>query len=296
MYSNQIGLVGMKPKSLPFHMTGILFYTRRYIVNVLLIYFYIKSKNKNQSLVFICIYVFFAGIASISRSICGILLIPIAAEAIISKKYSRATIIIVYFAVIYEVVSELRNYVYSAAYIKYSYKELVDFALQMLCGIDGDWLVSFVSGICTRLGGWQGEILGSQYHGCTITDLLHYFLGEGQGQVIPNMTENLYGFSMPSDKSFGIGIGFFGVVISASSGNYVFIIISGIVVGMLFFVQEKVIRKEMLANSGYVKVLFMIGMSALSIFSIFVNGSTKMFYISTVVILIVHYLVKIKSK
>ena len=83
MYDNQIGLIGLKQKSLPFRLSGILFYFRRYFASAIVVYLYVKCKNKNAAFGVVVIYSLVIGITGSSRSAAAITLLPIAGYSFI---------------------------------------------------------------------------------------------------------------------------------------------------------------------------------------------------------------------
>ena len=109
MYTNQLGILGLNQKQLPFHLTGILYYFRRFVIAGLLIFFYAKSKNRNIALLFIVLYAFIYSFASVSRSGVAILLMPLAALDLIQKNVKRAVVIIFIYSILFCILSKKRN-------------------------------------------------------------------------------------------------------------------------------------------------------------------------------------------
>jgi hypothetical protein len=76
-YSQGIGLTGVEPPALPFRLSGILFYTSKYITPLILGYLYIKTKRGWLLMFLFMSYAWVLGLCSVSKGAVMIVMLPI---------------------------------------------------------------------------------------------------------------------------------------------------------------------------------------------------------------------------
>jgi hypothetical protein len=112
MYNNGIGLTGITPPELPFHLSGILYYTARFVFPVILTYLFTRFRPSIADLYLVIAYACFASLTSVSRTVLVLLFLPIFVIGFVEKRYLFSAIAGIIVGVMYPVIEFARNVVY----------------------------------------------------------------------------------------------------------------------------------------------------------------------------------------
>jgi hypothetical protein len=240
MFKYKIGVVGIIPDNLPYHITGLLYYYRLFILPIILfILVYSTINKKYSSLIIFLIFLeaSYSGLMSVSKSLMILHMMPIIYYFYYKKNnimlYSSITIILF----LYIVISNARNYVYALEL--FSEANFLSIVNALIIDNTLEWSKSFFSSIfqiLTRLGGinefiptyfniYELEFVSYTYFIEKLFGLQSYF------QNNFNSTEVIYGLVFPADKAYGISMDNFSYIYLSSQNileAFIFIFIFSI--------------------------------------------------------------------
>ena len=245
MYYNQIGIVGLQQKRLPFHLTGILYFTRQIVFSAILVYLYWRSKNKLFPIICIIIYSFLTGIAGASRSLASIILVPIIAERIFQKKYLHAVFVFIIWGYIFIFISTARGYIFEYTDVTLEYIHIISTTISELPQSEffkENPLVYFIWGLSDRTYGGQTLVLADQYYSANFSHLLSFYKGASIEEIIPDIAYTLFGIKLPPDMAYGVSVGFPGIIILLSCHNYFYTIIQALIFSFCYISIEKILN------------------------------------------------------
>ena len=286
MYNKHIGMIGLHQTELPFHLTGVLFYSRRFLFPIILLWFFIKTKNKETASFLLAIFSFIVGVTSTSKSASLLILVPLAYINYLIGKKKLFVFLIILIGIIYYIVGEMRTLIYE-------YDADIDLVSVITFSFDfsndKNLLITILGNITGRLYGLQSTVLADQYWSLSFNDLLRFYTTSTISEIVPNMAKTLFGFSLPDDKAFGVGIGFNGTMQLLSCHNYYYSIIQAFIVSILFSIQNNCVQRIMKTKG---RMILKNGIILLLLFSFirFYNGFELLsIYISILIILISRY-------
>lgn len=166
MYNNGIGLTGINPPQLPFHLSGILYYTSRFVFPVILTYLFTRFRPSIADLYLVIAYACFASLTSVSKTVLVLLFLPIFVIAFVEKRYVLSAIAGLILGVMYPVVELARNVVYlvqegaSTRNLEFS---LPDVILSSASQYRFNGLLAGPLALVARVGGGQDVALAAQY-------------------------------------------------------------------------------------------------------------------------------------
>ena len=288
MYNNHMGMIGLHQTALPYHLTGVLFYSRRYAFPLILIWIFIKTKSKDAATVILVLYSLLNGVLATSKSAALIILIPI-----IYLNYMRNKKLLFYICftaaiIIYSIIGDIRQIIYLSD-ADVSISELAS-ALGNLSFDRNGFLLSLLNNITGRFYGLQSSVLGDQYYNLHFKDLVSYYSGTKMLDIMPDYVETLFGMELPEDKAYGVGLGISGTMQLLSCHNYIYTMIQGVIISVVFCVQNNCIQSIFLNNNKliykYIAILVL-----LYFFIDFYNGSSfATTYFATIILLMIRYL------
>ena len=291
MYNLHIGMIGLQQTELPFHMTGILFYSRRYLFPIILIWLFVKTKSKTLATVVLIIYSVFMGITATSKSACILVLAPLAFINYLIGKRGMAYVCAFFAAVGYMVISEMRQIVFDFD---------ADIAVWDLLNTsfvihDDNVVLSFLYRFTNRFFGLRSSILPDQYHGLDFNDLVDFYLGKGLSIIMPDYCLDLFGFSLPGDKAYGVSLGFNGTMALLSCHNYLYSIFQAFIVALIFAIQNDCFQRIVKSRSkNIIKYLAILVLLA-GFYSFFGGHSFIIVYVTTFVLLLIRANVRVKE-
>lgn len=240
MYSHNVGLIGVKQVPLPYHLSGILYYLRKLLFPVILLYLFIMTKDKKKALYILILYAFMVGVSGSSKSLNLMILAPISAYYFINGLKKEGIISAVSAVLIYAYVASARVMIFSTDATA-SFVEVINFANGLFIELfkNGTELLLMGGTFFESLFGWKDIVIGYQYNELGISGLLSYFSGKSIVEIIPDIVWALYEYELPEDKAFGICIGFNATMMLIACRSYLFVVIEGLVIGTLFSLQNK---------------------------------------------------------
>ena len=247
MFNFRIGIRGIKPYALPFHLSGILYYFRMIPLSAVMIYLYIKSNKKTISIIFVYLYLLFAGPTSASRSLIAFLLLPIAVYDYLTNRKKTFLFSCAYFAFLYIIITISRSFLYDyylASSHLVTFDELYDLSLADSLPLDFSIIYNFLSQFTGRLFGAQSLVLGGEFHNTGFNDLLSYYIfGSNIDTVVGGLASEVYGINLPEDMAFGVGLGLPGTIVLLSSNNYLYAFVQSLIISLIFIKTNNDIQR-----------------------------------------------------
>ena len=166
MFTNSIGITGINPPELSFKLTGILFYTARFVFPIILVYQMTKFRPTLIELSLLVAYACVASLTSVSRAALVILFMPALIVLFIQNRFFILGVALVLLLFFYPVVGLSRNFVYlveGGIAVRNLEFSLIDFLLNSLLALTAEDLFSGFLAIIERIGGGQDVVLAAQY-------------------------------------------------------------------------------------------------------------------------------------
>jgi len=294
MYNHHIGMTGLKQTELPFHMTGALFYARRFLFPVILVWIFFKTKSKNIASILLILYSLIVGVLATSKSAALLVLVPLIYLNYMMGKKMMFYLCLIASVVVYIVVGEMRLLIYDMdadVDVLTIFTSAYDFFPE-----ERNLFLFIVKNITGRLYGLQSTVLGDQYTKLNFDGLVDFYTTSKIIDVIPDYVPTLFGINLPSDKAYGVGLGYSGTMQLLSCHNYLFTIFQSLIVSFVFCIQNNCIQDLFLKKNGviikYVSVLIVF----LS-FILFYDGNQMLYvYILTLLLLLIHHYCRPKSQ
>lgn len=260
MYDHNVGILGLKQTVLPYHMTGVLFYIRRFLFPIVLLYLFIKSPHKLISFILLSVYAVIAATTGSSKSLGLLITIPL-----ILLGYGYKNRLLFFSSIllsigIYIFVSASRNFMYLSDTPLYTITEV--FSLSWVAFTESDWnaLTDFFVSFSGRLFGISLSIVGDQYNQTSIIDLVSYYCGVNIGSIVPNLDYLILGRDLPEDRAYGTALGYLASMILLSSDNIILIIIQAFLIFTILSILESLIQDMFwLSSNVLVKLLVVVG-------------------------------------
>lgn len=291
MYSNGIGVLGLKVVRLPFHLTGILVSFRRYIASIVMVYFFFKCKPKSFGYVVLVIYGVIMSVSGCSKSIAAITFFPLIFYYFIEKHYTKATIAIVLYGFIYSFVTASRSFTYETAEISYSFMDLLEISANFLSSSDSNFFVSFLSSVSGRFYGSNVIVLMDQQHITSFSDLLlWYFTGKYNFSII-----DMHGFSLDQpgfeNFAFGIGVGIPGFLVLLSCHNFLYTIFQAIIIVLLHHYFNSNLQHIFAAKPKTIIIMIVCGIMGLAVQNMWNAGPyITEFYLCLLALIIIRFI------
>lgn len=260
MYSFHIGMIGLHQTELPFHLTGILFYSRRFLFPLVLVWVFVKTKSKDVATILLIIYSLIVGVLATSKSAALFVLLPLAYLNYMMGRKKLFYICTVAAIIVYVIVGGVRTVIYETdadVDILALFSTSYDFY-----SADRGLVLTVVKSVTGRLYGLQSTILGNQYDHMTIDGLLSFYTGSGITTVVPDYVQSLFGFELPEDKAYGVALGYSGTMHILACHSYLLTILQAFIVSIIFCVQnnsvQMVFRREGLTKYKYVLLILLL--------------------------------------
>ena len=278
MYISHIGMVGLHQTRLPYHLTGILFYSRRFLFTAVLVYLFLKTRNKPIAAFIVIVYAFFVSIVGTSKSLGLLLLVPVAFISYVSNYKKTCWFTFFSIVVIYNIVSVLRVFIYEEDAV-INLAEVFSNGLPLFFAdfSMGAFLVDFIDGFCERLYNYQSAVLTYQYNGATLKEFNEfYFTGAVATKLVPDYASTLFGIVLPEDKAYGLGWGYVGTYILLSCHNYILAFLQSLIIGVNIVFQGNYYHAIMTSAQRPIKYVA-IGLVSIGLMG-FIDGN-QIFYL-----------------
>lgn len=251
MFTNSIGITGINPPELPFKLSGISFFTARFVLPIILVYLMTKFRPTLIELSLLVAYACFASLTSVSKAALVILFMPALIVLFVQKRFFILGVALVLLAFFYPVVGVARNFVYlveggfAVRNIDFS---LIDVLLNSLLDHTVEGLFLGPLAVIERIGGGQDVVLAAQYDNNLvagpITEFIRLYIFDfwdlsstAQG-LMYDYTPNVVGFAT------GDG-GFFAHMLLAGGHSVIMMLLVSLYQGVLLVI----------ANSTYMRML-----------------------------------------
>ncbi len=293
MYTNQVGIVGMQTAKLPFHLSGILYYTRRYLITFFLIYLFFRCKNKWFCFFLLLIYAFISSVAGSSRSIAAFIVGGAFIDSVVNKSKSRMYISIFWGIALMMFVSVSRSILFQNSAISLGFSDFLFSSFDIFQEYEDNPFIAFIHTFSGRLFGAQSLVLSSQVHILNFEDLLKFYLGvPHQFIVTVDVPNYFYGINLPPDMAFGLGLGLSDYIILLSDGNYFLTLLQAFWMACFIVAIETISAKALYSKSSF---LFNISFTFIGGFLIYLVHVGEDIFLLYIFIAIGYYLTKKKK-
>jgi hypothetical protein len=238
MYDNGIGLTGINPPRLPFHLSGILFYSARFVFPVILTYLLTRFRPSSADLYLVIAYACFASLTSVSRNVLVLLFLPIFAVAFVEKRYVFSAIAGLILGIMYPVVELARNVVYlvqegvSTRNLEFSLPAVF---LNLASEYRFGGLLAGPLALVARIGGGQDVALATQYSNDfegPVRAFVRLYVFDFWNMAREAQTR-MFAYA-PDTLGWATGDGgFFAHLLLVSSGSWVVLLLVAVYVGLM---------------------------------------------------------------
>ena len=285
MYNLHIGMIGLQQIQLPFHLTGILFYSRRFLFPLVLIWIYVKTKRKDVATILLIVYSLIVGITATSKSASLLVLLPLTIINILARNKKVTFLCIVMSIFAYYIVGAMRL-------IIYEFDAEVDILSVISTPVEfsnNNIILSLMNSITGRLFGFQSTVLSDQYTQLSFSDLISFYTGSSITEIIPDYVYSLFGMTLPEDKAFGVGLGFTGTMQLLSCHNYLYTIIQAIIISCIFIVQNDCLQKILVSRKNVIFKCISILIIIFSFMNLFDGNEIFIVYVLTFILIFIRY-------
>ena len=240
MLKYRIGISGIPSRSLPFRMVGIMYYSRLYIVPVILIALYYLSKFDKRVYIITILLAMECSLASGSRLIGLLYLMPLLFVDLGRKnKCWVFTVLIAYICFLFA--NNSRTYIYTSIVNKEEYTTLTTILPAITVSFSQSIRVipNHIKGIGDRLFGCQCYILASQFSLETgVIDNVKNFFENWNGAysfgLVNDKLLQLFDInSLPEGLGAAVGLGLIASLLVVAEYKLIWIVLCGMVIGIL---------------------------------------------------------------
>ena len=229
---------------LSFRLGGILFYFTKFIVPLIIFYFYSHSSRPLPLAVLIAFYAMFAGLSQVSRFTFAMIILPVLYFAVSDQKYRRLFLVGVLSLFGFSLISQAREYVYLVGEGTVTMNpdanmlSVARLASSEFGNID---VASVLFSMVSRVGGAQDIVLGFQYDtqgtGGSWANFRRLFLMDSRitGDAVGY---ELYGIDLPVGFSVGSG-GFSSQMLQIAGGHFIVLSVLAFWVGFWISLGDK---------------------------------------------------------
>ncbi len=284
MYSFHIGMIGLHQTELPYHLTGILFYSRRFIFPLFLTWFFFKTRDKFTASILLIFYSLIVGVLATSKSAALLVLLPITYLNYMMGKKGMFYVCVIASVVVYVLVGSVRTVIYQTD-AGIDALDLLSLSYDFNSG-DRSFLLFVVKNITGRLYGLQSTVLGEQYTNLSFMGLFDYYTHAHILEVVPDYVNTLFGFDLPEDKAFGVALGYTGTMQILSCHNPLYTVLQSIIIGKIFCIQNDCVQKVFRLNGQTIYKYAMILLVLYSFLQFYNGDMILQVYFITLLILI----------
>ena len=286
MYNHNLGILGLQQTVLPYHMTGLLFYSRRFIFPLLLLFLFMKSPHKWFSFCLISIYAIISSVSGSSKSLGLLITIPFIIMSFGYRRNLMGIISIILSIFIFVFVTASRNLVYLDDTPLFTIGEVFTLSWELFKESDFNTLLAFVVSFTDRLYGVHLSVLGDHFNFTTLNEFISYYLGNSIGEVIPNFDLVIKGVVLPDDKAYGMGFGYLATMVLLASDNYFMVIFQAIILFVFFNYTERLVQRLFIASSSAYIKLGIMAVAAYMVMKLNDGGTLKPVYLSLVLLIL----------
>lgn len=244
MFYHKVGIPGLVPESLPFKLSGFLYYYRFFIYPFLLIYFIYKGNIKSRFIIFlIIIEMLEASFLSSSKAIVLLHSFPI---YYILFREGKIRLIIMLFLIdllLFPFVALVRNIYYQMDNLNLT---IFFQAIDCITNYDFDQNIigSAIALFVNRMVGLK-EFIMTSFSPCKYTDIMYYFDNHLKltNLAAPLNIDCMYGFQISKINDNGFAFGYALDLLSkiklSSNGYFIFILVSSLHT-VIFIYMEKI--------------------------------------------------------
>lgn len=286
MARNLIGITGLVSEELPFRLVGVMYYSRLYLIPLLLTWLFSKSTRGVLLFGAIIAYSLLAGFSSASRTVLLLSLMPLILDIYFHRRRASALFLASVAALAFVLVSASRDYTYASA--QPSYLEMAENVVDSLAAMPRMTPMSVLGGIANRFYGAQDMVLAYQYEP---TDPYRSFVdylwsGGAADSVVRDLNQDFFGMTFTDGSGFGFGIGLAAYLLMLGRAAVPLILLGPLIVALLISVADRCVVAAFsgpLRTAGpYIKY-FAAMLLAFSLYS----SSLNLFYLGLEILLLI---------
>lgn len=297
MYNHNIGILGLQQRELPFHLTGFLFYLRRYVFGIIIIILYIKCSNKNYAFIACAAYATIGGLTACSKSVPLIFLVPIICESFLTGHKLRGLSGLFLSIFLFAFISLSRNLIFQYDQVEYDILAIVAFSWDALKNVEAStYIIDIMESFTGRFQGATKLVLSGLYHDLGVADLISFYSGTSLGILIPNFESQIFDIELPEDKAYGVSVGYMGTIVLLSSGSYLLSAIQGVFMFAVFRIMNRLVQKVFLIVSNPIIRFFFLGIVAYAVLNLTDGYPFSRMYIYILILFVIYSFVLNKCK
>lgn len=293
MYYHKVGIIGLHQIALPYHMNGILYYGRRFVFTLIILYLFLKTKNKTIATYLIIIYALIIGVSGSSKSLNLMVTFPVGLYCLFYYKKSVAMLSFFSGIVIYAFVTcarELIFYTDAQATLSDVFSTAYTLIVELLSDIDS--FVGIIASFFHSLYGMNKVMIPFEFDGINSADTWRYMFGCHILDIIPDLAGDVYGLHFDDDKAFGICIGFPGTMAMMARNNPLLLLVEPLIFFFLFIsINNSIYSIFSCTNSRVVKYIAL-GLFLLIFSTLVAANSLREVYLGTFMLLIIRFYIR----
>jgi hypothetical protein len=252
-FSLGVGVVGVEPPRLPYHLSGILLYFFKYVVPLVFGYLYARTHRGWLPAALVVAYGWILGMTSLSRSSLMYCTLPVLFFAAIDRR-RMLLIVTTYFSLLgYGFITRARGFVHfvSDGQAIGNFDTDVFSILVQIAGDPGPavWNPLFVPGIfvelLNRLDGFENLVMAEYYDVHAVNGPLAVVLGllwSGFAPLDSTLHHIQWNGSVPAEGYFNGG-GLLSTVVMLGGAGFGWLLMAAAVVSVLMVILEKAVRQ-----------------------------------------------------
>ncbi len=237
-FMNGISIVGLEPPKLPYRIVGITHYLTKYIIPLLIVYFYLKTKRPLFLTVTIVIYSFYVGMTGVTKVPLLLTVAPVLWLLFLERKVKTLVFICLLTIVFIHIITISREYVFVKDYIDL-HGDVFDV---LFLGLEGKVTdINFTTtlvGIFDRVDGFNNIVMSYYYDAtgnilATLSKFVYPFI-----QMDMDLHHIQWQGGIPPEGFVNIG-GMLSHVIILSNSNILLTLISALIIATILFIFER---------------------------------------------------------
>jgi hypothetical protein len=273
MFSKGISIVGLESPHLPFRLSGILHYSTKYIIPIIMGYLYSNTRRNFLPMLVLLFYSWILGMSSVSRSALILVMLPVLVFALVDRRYLMLIVSFCGTLFGYAAVTLARSYVHVLAGGQLTgvisdsdiLSILLDLVSEANVGLlDSSLLLKTFFALFDRIDGFENLVMSHYYNPSLVIGSFGFILRMISRRLVP-WDQDLHhvqwqGFVLP--EGFVNGGGLLSNAILLGNESLGWIVVSALVAASTLVILEKRVvhlfnRYGWPANGGVALICFM---------------------------------------
>jgi hypothetical protein len=294
MFKHGIGIVGVESPTLPYRMTGLLYYSTKYIIPLLLGYLYSKTMHGVFPTLMLISYALILGLSDLSRSALVLVMLPVLTIVWLERKWLLLAMTSSCLLFFFLLITAGRNFVYtiignkSEAITSDGVFGLLD---KLLIQSDIDFsIIDILGEMLGRIESFQNLVMASQFDanavGGKITIILRLFWQRFAPWDLDEYHLAWMGYTLPEGY---VNIGsFLSQVLMASHGNLLLIVLIAALTALILITLESSIT--ILAGKYKLPQEITLGGIGILTITFFIDSGSNVFFFPFMFLIIMRFM------